>query len=52
VIKAYLREQPLEFEPVLDAGPALALIFVDDEDAFGLPTEFDSPVHQRILTFR
>ena len=49
VVQTDLREQPLEAEPVLGRGPALALILVDDENAFGRPTEFDGPVDQSVL---
>jgi hypothetical protein len=49
VVQTDFREQPLEAEPVLGRGPALALILVDDENAVRGPTEFDGPVDERIL---
>jgi hypothetical protein len=33
MVEADLGEQPLEAEPPLGGGPALALILVDDENA-------------------
>src|SRR4051812_2806511 len=42
-------EQPLEAEPVLGSGSALALILVDDENAFGWPTELNGPIYEGVL---
>ena len=49
VVQTDFRKQPLEAEPVVGRSPALALILVNDENAFGGPTEFDGPVDQSIL---
>src|SRR4051812_10815992 len=50
MVEADLGEQALETESVLGGGPALALILVDDENAFGWPTELDSPIYEGVLT--
>ena len=49
VVETDLGEQPLEAEPALGRGPALALILVDDEDAVRGPAEFDGPVDEGVL---
>ena len=49
MVQADLGEQALEAEPVVGRGPALALILVNDENAFRRPTEFDGPIDESIL---
>jgi hypothetical protein len=49
VVQTDFRQRPLEAKPVVGRGPALALILINDENAIRGPTEFDGPVHQRVL---
>ena len=49
MVEADLGEQPLEAEPSLGRGPALALVVVDDEDAVRRPAEFDGPLGEGVL---
>jgi hypothetical protein len=50
VVEADFREERREAEPVVDRGPDLALILVNDENTFSRPTQLDGPIDESILT--
>jgi len=49
VVQRDLGQEPLEPRPALDRLPALAEVFVDDQDPVAGPAQLDGPVDEGVL---